>query len=566
MAKILRVNMSESVITEEHVKDQYMKLGGRALTAQILSDEVDPTCEPLGRRNKLIFAPGLLGGTHLTSASRLSIGGKSPLTGGIKEANSGGVAGMALSRLGIKAIILEGESKDGLLRYLYKNHDTVELRIAEMAGHGVYSTARLFYDRYNDKSAIITIGSAGERGLYSAGITNTDGQGRPSRFCGRGGLGAVMGSKGLKAMVIDPSGSNKVEYNNRKAFQSLNKEIVKMLKENPATSEVYPKYGTAAMATRTNALHALPTRNFSEGSFECVDRIDGEYLYQTINERGGEGETTHSCMPGCVIKCSNIYADSSGKEIVAPLEYETIGLLGSNCGIGNLDDIAYLNYKCNDLGIDTIETGAAIGVAMDQGLVDFGDFQGASNLLDEIADNTILGRVLGHGALMTGRVLGSKRIPVAKGQAMPAYDPRGVKGLGVTYATSAMGADHTAGNTIRAQVDHTDPEPQVDLSRNAQTISMIADSMGLCLFVMPALGAHLNKIGEIYEHYSGVKCSEDDLRQMAHQALKAEHEFNKKAGLSPAHDRLPEFMIDEPLPENGSVFDVAGKELNRVHE
>ncbi len=566
MDKIIRVNLSEETINQESAAEKYRLLGGRALTGQIISDEVDPGCEPLGVRNKLVFAPGLLGGSFLSSSSRISVGGKSPLTGGIKEANAGGTAGGALSKLGIKALILEGESRIGYSRYLYVSKDTIELRPAEMAGQGVYSAAKLLIERYGDKVSLILIGPGGERGYSAAGITNTDGQGRPSRFMGRGGLGAVMGIKGLKAIVIDPAGANGISYHDRKAFQELNKEMVRLLKENPATGESYPKYGTAAMATRTNALHALPTRNFSAGSFECANRIDGEYLYQTITRRGGTGETTHACMPGCVIKCSNIYADPEGNEVVAPLEYETIGLMGSNLGIGNLDDIARLNYLCNDLGLDTIEMGATIGIAMDQGLIPFGDAEAAADLLAEVAEDTILGKVLGHGALITGRILGSRRIPVAKGQAMPAYDPRGVKGLGVTYATSPMGADHTAGNTIRADVDHTDPAPQPALSKNGQPVAMIADSMGLCLFVMPALGAHLDKLAEIYEHYSGVKISGEALREAAEKALEVEREFNRRAGLSPAQDRLPEFMTDEPLPVSGSVFDVPLEELKKINQ
>jgi aldehyde:ferredoxin oxidoreductase len=566
MDKIIRINLSEGKITTEPVPEKYRALGGRALTGQMLLDEVDPACEPLGLRNKLIFAPGLLGGSFLSSSSRLSVGGKSPLTGGIKEANAGGTAAAVLSKLGVKALILEGESNLGYLQYLYIDKDTIELRPAEMAGHGVYSSAKLLHERYGDKVSLILIGPGGERGYSAAGITNSDVQNRPSRFMGRGGLGAVMGVKGLKAIVLNAENSPIIEYSDRKAFQELNKELVKMLKENPATGETYPKYGTAAMATRTNAIHALPTRNFSAGSFECANRIDGEYLYQVITTRGGEGDTTHACMPGCVIKCSNVYADTEGKEIVAPLEYETIGLMGSNLGIGNLDDIARLNYICNDLGLDTIEMGATIGVAMDQGLIPFGDADGAADLLAEVAEDTILGKVLGHGALVTGKVLGSRRIPVAKGQSMPAYDPRGVKGLGVTYATSPMGADHTAGNTIRAEVDHTDPAPQPGLSSNAQPMSMIADSMGLCLFVMPALGAHLDKLAAMYEYYSGVKLSGAELREAAVKALNVEREFNRRAGLSPAQDRLPEFMVDEPLPVTGSVFDVPLEELRKINE
>ncbi len=566
MDKIIRLNLTDGTISEEQVAEKYKKLGGRALTAQILSDEIDPACEPLGRHNKLVFAPGLLGGSYMSSSSRLSVGGKSPLTGGIKEANAGGTTALALSKLGIKALIIEGESKLEYSQYLYISSEVMELRPAEIASLGVYKSAKLLLERYGDKVSVVLIGPAGERGYANSGLANTDPQGRPSRFCGRGGLGAVMGVKGLKAVVLDPSGSKSIQYHDRKAFLELNKELTKMLRENPATGEAYPKYGTPAMATRTNALNALPTRNFSQGSFEYADRIDGEYLYRTIQKRGGDSSPTHACMPGCVIKCSNVFADTDGKEIVGPIEYETIGLMGSNLGIGNLDDIARLNYICNDLGLDTIETGAAIGVVMDQGLIPFGDAEAAVELLSEIAGDTVLGKVLGQGAQVTGRVFGSRRVPVVKGQAMAAYDPRGVKGLGVTYATSPMGADHTAGNTIRAQVDHSDPLPQVELSRKVQSIAMTADSMGLCVFVMAALGTHLDKLARLLEYYDGIKCSGQDLLDAAVQALKVEREFNLRAGLGPAHDNLPEFMREEQLPVTGNIFDLAAEELQKVHD
>ncbi len=566
MDKIIRLNLTDGTIIEEQVAEKYKKLGGRALTSQILNDEVDPACEPLGRHNKLIFAPGLLGGSYMSSSSRLSVGGKSPLTGGIKEANAGGTAALALSKLGIKALIIEGESKLKYNQYLYISSEVMELRRAETEGLGVYKSTKLLLEQYGEKVSLLLIGPAGERGYVSSGITNTDPQGRPSRFCGRGGLGAVMGVKGLKAIVVDSSGSQGIQYHDRKAFQELNKELVKMLKDNPATGETYPKYGTAAMASRTNALNALPTRNFSQGSFEYADRIDGDYLYKMIQKRGGDSSSTHACMPGCVIKCSNVFADIDGKEIVGPIEYETIGLMGSNLGIGNLDDIARLNYICNDLGIDTIEAGAAIGVVMDQGLIPFGDAAAAADLLSEIESDTVLGKVLGQGAQVTGRVFGSRRVPVVKSQAMAAYDPRGVKGLGVTYATSPMGADHTAGNTIRAQVDHTDPMPQVDLSRKVQSIAMIADSMGLCIFIMAALGTHLDKLAQLLGYYSGINKNGQDLLDAAVLALKVEREFNLRAGLGPAHDRIPEFMQEEPLPITEQVFDVSVDQLKQVHE
>ena len=566
MEKILRTNMSSGHVSQEAVPEQYQTLGGRGLTSRIVFDEVPPNCDPLGPQNKLIIAPGLLGGTTMSSASRLSVGGKSPLTGGIKESNAGGTAAGALARLGIKAIIVEGESLEDHCQYLYISKSAMELRPADFAFKGVYSSTRLLLDRYGDKVSIILIGPAGEQGFPTAGVTNTDPEGRPSRYSGRGGLGAVMGIKGLKAIVLDTSEAPGINYQDKNSFRETVKELTKLLKENPQTGEGYAKYGTAAMASRTNALKGLPTRNFSQGSFECEPFINGEYLYQITTARGGEGTPTHSCMPGCIIRCSNVYADAQGREVVGPLEYETIGLMGSNCGIGNLDDIARLNYICNDLGVDTIEMGATIAVLMDQGVLSFGDAAAVEELLEEIRRSTLMGRVIAQGALITGKVFGSRRIPVVKGQAMAAYDPRAIKGTGTTYATSPMGADHTAGNTIRADIDHTDPSPQAGLSKKVQGLSTLADCLGLCLFALPAVGGNMEKIGQMVQQLHGQKTTKESLLKMAQETLSLERTFNHKAGLGPGTDRLPEFMTREELPGLPSVFDVPEEELDSLHE
>ncbi len=566
MNKILRVNLTEGKVTAEPVPEALRLLGGRGLTSQIVASEVPPEADPMGPENRLVIAPGLLAGTAMSSASRLSTGAKSPLTGGIKESNSGGTAGAHLARLGIKAIVVEGNAGGGDLLYLYLSREKAELRPFAHSLTGVFETARLLRLEYGKKVSLILVGPAGEMGLSAAGIAVTDPQGRPGRYCGRGGLGAVMGGRGLKAIVIDAAGAGRPGYANREAFLGTTRKLVRLLRENPQTGKVYPLYGTAIMTALTNAMHALPTRNFSSGSFEKADRISGESMRSLIEQRGGDGRTAHACMPGCVINCSNIFPDAAGEEIVSPLEYETIGLLGSNLGIGSLDEIARLNRLCNDLGLDTIETGAALGVAMEQGLLSFGDAAAAEALLEGITGGALPGRLIAGGALLTGRVLGSRRIPVVKGQAMPAYDPRAVKGFGVTYATSPMGADHTAGSVIRAQVDHTDPEPQPALSRKAQLNCMIVDCLGLCLFTLAALGPHFDKVAALVRYLTGENCDEDILVEGASRLLALECDFNRRAGFGPAHNRLPGFMVHEPMPGLDTVFDVPHEALDHLHD
>jgi aldehyde:ferredoxin oxidoreductase len=263
--------------------------------------------------------------------------------------------------------------------------------------------------------------------------------------------------------------------------------------------------------------------------------------------RGGEAETSHACMAGCIIRCSNIYADAGGKAVVTPLEYETVGLLGSNLGIDDLDIIAEMNAELNDLGLDTIEIGASLGVAAEAGLMEFGDGGRALELIHEIREGTALGRILGSGAGTAGKVLGVERVPVVKNQAMSAYDPRTVKGTGVTYATSPQGADHTAGLTIRADIDHLSPEGQVEVSRAAQFKMAGYDAIGGCTFAGFGVGLAPHVMSAFLNSRYGWDTGENILVELGKECLQLEREFNKLAGFTPADDRLPEWMTREQL-------------------
>ena len=563
MHKILRVNMAELSVSMEPVKEEYGQLGGRALIARLLLDEVKPTCEPLGRHNKLIFAPGLLGGSRVPSSGRISIGAKSPLTGGVKESNGGGVVGLKLGRLGYKAVVFEDLPRDDRKYLLLIDGTGARLLPAgRYWGMGVYETARELRKEYGHLAAVACIGPAGERKFSAAGIANTDAEGVPSRYSGRGGLGAVLGAKGIKAVVINDAGAAPTEPARPDELRDTIREFARYLKESPVIKS-YADYGTAALVQISNAVGGLPTCNFSTGKFLGADNISGETMHDRIMDRGGK--TTHACMPGCLIQCSNVYVDEQGAEIVAPLEYETIALLGSNLGIDDLDAVARLNYLCNDYGLDTIETGAAIGVAMAGGLLEFGDAKGAINLVQEMGKGTLLGRVLGMGAAVAGKVLGVVNIPAVKGQAMPGYEPRAVKGTGVTYATSPMGADHTAGVTIRAQIDHHAREGQAALSRKMQYTVPIYDALGLCLFVGPVLNFHPDLLSRIVNAQLGTQYTAESIFDLARNTVAWELEFNRAAGFGQLDDRLPEYFTETPNPATGTTFDVGDAELDDVH-
>ncbi len=565
--KIWRIDTNTQQHSIEDVPEDWQHLGGRGLLARIMLDEVVPTCDPLGPNNKLVFAPGLLVGHRLSSLDRISIGGKSPLTGGIKEANAGGRTGYHLTQLGIKALILEGRPEDDDWRVIHISQAGVRFDEAQaVIGKGVYDSALDLIERYGEDVAIALIGPGGEMKLRSAGIQNIDMDRSPTRIAARGGMGAVMGSKGIKALVIDAESGQQPPINDQQAFKAARKSFTKALLNHPQTTS-YADYGTAAMANMCNGFGALPTRNFSEGTFEHVEKIGGEQLRSTLLERGGVAKTTHACMAGCSIRCSNVFSDQNGEQVVvAPIEFETIGLMGSNLGIDSLDVIAEMNREANDLGLDSIEVGASLGVACEAGLMEFGDGVRALELIAEIREKTPLGRVLGNGAAATGLVLGVERVPVVKGQAISAYDPRAIKGMGVTYATTPQGADHTTGMTIRAKIKHTQIEGQVEKSLEAQLKMAGYDSLGACIFSGFGFADVPDTIFELVNARYGTDYDIGLLKDLGRETIGYEREFNRRAGFTNADDRLPEWMTREPLPPHNTVFDVPDEELDGIFD
>lgn len=562
MSTIIRVNMTTKSLTYEE-KEEYKFLAGRSLSSRIIYDEVEPNCEPLGKKNKLVIATGFLSGTIASSASRISVGGKSPLTNGIKEANVGGVAGARLSKCGINAIVVEGKSYDDNCYVLVINKDGFFLdEINELKYMGNYDTIEKLFNIYGKKIGILTIGPAGERGLRGACIAVNDPIGE-LKFAARGGLGAVMGSKGLKAIVINDSGCNKVTYENKEKYTELVIDYNKKLASDPKTKGTYHNYGTTAIVNAVNGMGALPTCNFRYGSTEHVDNLSGEKMNELILRRGGEGKLALSCMDICAIRCSTIFPDENGKKLVSTMQYENIALLGSNLNMDNLDKVAKLNYVINDLGLDTIEMGCALGVALDMGYGKFGSEEDCMALLGEIQRNTPLGRLIGNGALLTGQVLGCDRIPTGKGQGFAGYDPRALKGNGVTYSMSTMGGDHTAGNCFgsRGTVDPLGTEKQGELSKTLQIQIGTLDCVGLCMFARGPLFADINILAQMINYKCGSNFSKDDIWDLGINTLKIEREFNIKAGVSPVHDKLPEYLYEEPLSPTNAVFDLTEEEM-----
>jgi aldehyde:ferredoxin oxidoreductase len=567
-SQVWRVNVKTQELKQEPIPASWQRLGGRGLIARILVDEVDAMCDPLGAGNKLIFAPGLLVGHILSSTDRISIGGKSPLTGGIKEANAGGRTGYHMAFMGIHVMIIEDQPKaDGYwVLHLSLNGAKWE-RADDLVGLGVYETAPKLLEKYGDKVAISLIGPGGELRMKSAGIQNIDKDRIPSRIAARGGLGAVMASKGLKAIVFDHSGGRKPSVADAEAFKVAQKDYTKVVMEHPQ-SVTYRDYGTAAMAQMTQNFAALPAHNFSRGTFDNVENISGETLREFTLTRGKPSDPAHACMAGCTIKCSNVFGGEDGKVIVSPLEYETIGLMGTNIDIDSLDAIGRMNWQVNDLGLDSIEVGGALGVAAEAGLMRWGSEEDALKLIDEIRKGTELGRILGDGAVTAGKKYNIERVPAVKGQAMSAYEPRSIKGTGVTYATTPQGADHTCGLTIRAKVNHLDPAQQKEASLNAQLNMAGYDTIGACIFAGFGYAATPDGVVKrlLKARYGWDDLPDNILQELGKQTIKLEREFNKRAGFTAKDDRLPEWMTKEAIPENGSVFDVSEETLDHIFD
>jgi len=582
---ILRLNMNDRTYRLSEVPEAYKNLGGRGATSTIVHDEVPPLCHPLGPNNKLVFAPGIVTGTAAATSGRVSAGAKSWLTGGIKESNAGSSWASSLANFAIKALIVEGQPKEkgkywtAHLTWDDKaNRPKVEFLPADAyAGKDLYEVFPKVYEKFGARAAIAGCGVAGEYGYGNSGIAFNDLGKRPSRYSGRGGLGAVMASKGLKFVVLDSKGAPGVTIANKGLFDQGAKKLADALREHAITK---PKgglntYGTAILINILNEAGGLPTRNFSSGRFEGAAKIAGEAIFEGVKNRAGKEVYNHACSPGCIIQCSNTWYKTDGTEHASCVEYESDWALGANCGVDSLDDVAEMVRLCNAYGLDTIEAGTTLAVAMEAGVIPFGDGKKAIELVHAMGKGTPMGRILGGGTAFTGRAFGVTRVPTVKRQSMPAYEPRAVKGIGITYATTTMGADHTAGYTIcpeilsvGGKVDPLSPEGKAALSRGFQATTAFIDSTGHCLFIAFAILDIASGFEGMMEECNGVlgtNWKSEDAAKIGGEILRKERAFNEAAGIGKEEDRVPEFMKFEPLPPHNQVFDVPDKVLDSVY-
>lgn len=563
MRKYYQIQLDTQSITEQEFEGEQIVRAGRYFIAKTLLENNIATVDPLSPDNMLIFSAGPFAGSSFSNANRTSVGCKSPLTGGIKEANAGGSFSYALGQLEIAGFDLRGAADDWVVLH-FRRDGTISFDDAsEYAGLGTFETADRLFEKYGKKTALSICGPVGEYLGLLAGISFTDTDRRPSRIAARGGVGAVMGSKKVKAIVLDMV--KMPPFHDRKKVIGGIRTYAKKLQENEVI-ETYNKIGTMAMADYINHVGGLPVNNFSTGRQTTPEdfKMGGEYIRDLNVSRGGKH--THACMPGCVIQCSNVYVDDDGNEIASPVEYETLGLLGTNCGIKDPDDLAALNWIANDLGVDTIETGAMIAVLMDAGLAEFGDVEFMSKVLGEIRAGTENGRIWAQGTARVGEHYNAARVPVVKKQAISAYDPRVIEITGVTYMTTAQGADHTAGNVPKIKSSDMDIDEIKRRSLEAQIAFAVPDALGLCLFGRSVTDTNVEFITDTINAAHGTDLKPEFFRQLGVDTLVLENEFNKRAGFDVEDDRLPQFFYDEPLEPTGKTARFHAEEVQDMYD
>ncbi len=563
MRRFLHIDLGKRSIESEEMSGEALARAGRYFIVKTLLDRGAAGVDPLAPENPLIFSAGPFAGTNFSNANRLSVGCKSPLTGGIKESNSGGTFAFALGQLELAGLTLYGASDEWVVIRIPKEGEISFEDASPYMGKGNFEVARQLHEKYGDKVSLPICGPVGEYLGLIGGIAFSDPEGRPVRIAARGGVGAVMGSKKVKAIVIDKH--KMPPFHDRRALMGSIKEYGAKLGAEPAIKN-YTLLGTAMVADLTNHVGGLPVRNFSGGRLvdtaEGPLKMGGDFIRQQNIARGGE--TEHACMPGCMIKCSNVYADENGKEMVSPLEYETIGLLGTNCGLTEPDALARLNAIANDLGIDTIEVGAMLAVLMEAGEAEFGDTAFMQKALEDIRDGNARGRMLAEGTARIGERFGVKRVPVIKKQAISAYDPRVIEVTGITMMVTAQGADHTAGNLPAYECKDKDTAHLTDLSMNMQVNSAAADSTGICIFGRSVTNANHQLIVDALNNALGTSLPVEFFGRLGRETLILEDEFNRAAGFTEADDELPDFFYTEDLPPSGKRARHHTGEVNRL--
>jgi aldehyde:ferredoxin oxidoreductase len=563
MRKYLHINLSDKSVREETLSGEQLAWAGRYHIAKTLVEMNIGPVDPLSPDNPLIFSAGPFAGSNWSNANRTSVGCKSPLTGGIKESNAGGSFGLAMGQLEIAGFTLTNAASDWTVIVLRKDGSITFDSGEAYVGKDNFEAARMLHEKYGKKVSLAICGPVGEYGGLIAGIAMSDTDRRPTRLAARGGVGAVMGSKKVKAVVCE---LNKMPtFKDRKKVLDGVKEYNSYLKEDDLI-KAFRDYGTAMVSDLTNETGGLPVNNFTAGRLVDTSKeplkMGGNYIHDQNKARGGQ--ISHACMPGCMIECSNVYVDADGVEIASPIEYETLGLMGTNCGIKDPDDLARLNSIANSLGIDTIETGAMMGVLLDSGLAEFGDVPFLMSVLKEIGKGSEQGKLWAQGTARVGEHYKVARTPVIKKQGISAYDPRVVEVTGISMMLTAQGADHTTGNSPGYDCVGKDLKELVNVSMGLQVEVAASDSVGLCIFGGGITNTHLELMIDSINGALGTTLETSFFHEIGCETLKYEDEFNKAAGFTEEDDELPEFFYKEELWPTNRTARFHASEVNEA--
>ncbi len=561
VGKILRVNLTDKVTTVEDLDEKLARkfIGGRGLATKMFADEVDPNINPFDEANKMIIATGPLTGTPTPTGGRYMVVTKSPLTGTIASSNSGGYWGPELKFAGYDMIILEGKSKEPC--YLMIEDDKVEFRDASHVwGKVVSETTKQLETEAPEKSRILAIGPAGENLSKMAAIMNDY-----DRAAGRSGVGAVMGSKNLKAIVV--RGSGKVEVADKEQLKAVVRDCNKKIRENGVTGQGLPAYGTAVLVNIINENGVFPTNNFQEAQFDKAEDTSGELLAEKYLVRK---DPCYRCPIGCGRHCKVGDIEGGGPE------YETIWAFGGDCGIDDLEEIIKANYWCNEMGIDTISVGATIACGMElyqKGYIkdadldgvplEFGNAKAIVEWTKRIGMREGLGDKMSEGSYRLADSYGVPELSMTvKKQEIPAYDPRAIQGQGLQYATSNRGGCHVRGYLISPEIlglpeklDRFSLEGKAAWVKIFQDFTAFIDSSGLCLFTSFAMGAP--DYAAMYNAVIGAEFDANDVLHAGDRIWNIERIFNLAAGVDPSQDTLPKRLLEDPIPSGPSKGNVA---------
>ncbi len=554
--KLLRVNLSNGDVSTSKISEKLLKqyLGGRGLASKYLVDEVDPKVKPLSPKNKLIFAGGLVTGSNAPTGGRYMVVCKGPLTGTIASSNSGGSFGAELSKAGIMVCIIEGKAKKPV--YISICDDEVKIEDASsLWGLNTHETTDKILEAFGNKKArVACIGPAGEKLSLIAAVIN-----EKHRAAARTGVGAVMGSKNLKAIVV--KGSSKIDYKRKESNKKTRKELIEILKQNPVTGEGLPALGTKVLDSIVNEKGLYPAHNFQYSTFdEGVNEINGEALILK-----GYLKKKTACF-SCPIACGRDTELPNGRKGEGP-EYESGWALGADCGVDDLAAITEANYTCNELGIDTISAGATIACAMElyeKGYIPKADLQNGPELKFGRSECVTyytrkigtceegIGQKMAEGSYRFAESYGRPEYSMSvKKQELPAYDPRGVQGHALAYATSNRGGCHVRGYLIALEVlgvpeklHQQDTVGKATWCKVYQDLTAMIDSLGLCIFTIFALGVEDYK--DLANNATGFDFTAEELAKAGERIWNMERKFNLEAGIGPEQDTLPDRFTREP--------------------